>query len=186
MAGITLRQATTIVETALQKGRETGCAPLAVAVLDAGGHLKAFAREDGAGILRPQIALGKAWGALGMGVGSRAFAKRLADNPQQHSFFTALNAMSDGRVVPVPGGVLVRDAADAVIGAVGISGDVSDTIGRIVSGNPAGNPALNVGGLPPSPPPPAPQPNRLMLVNTTAKTIPAKRLNGVFPPFDIR
>ena len=123
---ITLQQATTIVEAALRKGRETGCAQLAVAVLDAGGHLKAFAREDGAGIIRPQIAMGKAWGALGMGVGSRALARRLAEEPQQHPFFTALNAMSEGRVVPVPGGVLIRDAGAAVIGAVGISGDVSD------------------------------------------------------------
>jgi uncharacterized protein GlcG (DUF336 family) len=69
--GLTLPQATTIVEAALRKARETGCAPLAVAVLDDGGHLKAFAREDGAGIIRPQIAFGKAWGALGMGMGSR-------------------------------------------------------------------------------------------------------------------
>ena len=67
---LTLKQATTIVEAALRRGRETSCAPLAVAVLDGGGHLKTFGREDGAGILRPQIALGKAWGALGMGVGS--------------------------------------------------------------------------------------------------------------------
>jgi uncharacterized protein GlcG (DUF336 family) len=126
MPGITLQQASVVVESALRRGRETGCAPLAVAVLDDGGHLKAFAREDGAGIIRPQIAMGKAWGALGMGVGSRALARRLADNPQQHPFFTALNAMSDGRVVPVPGGVLIRDAAGTVLGAVGISGDTSD------------------------------------------------------------
>jgi uncharacterized protein GlcG (DUF336 family) len=123
---LTLSQATTIVGAALRRARETSCAPLAVAVLDAGGNLKAFAREDGAGILRPQIAMGKAWGALGMGVGTRALARRLADQPQQHPFFTALNAMSEGRVVPVPGGVLIRDAGGAVIGAVGISGDVSD------------------------------------------------------------
>jgi uncharacterized protein GlcG (DUF336 family) len=126
VGGITLQQATTIVEAALRKGRETGCAPLAVAVLDDGGHLKAFAREDGAGIIRPQIAVGKAWGALGMGFGSRALARRVAEQPQQQSFFVALNAMSEGRVVPAPGGVLIRDAAGAVIGAVGISGDVSD------------------------------------------------------------
>jgi uncharacterized protein GlcG (DUF336 family) len=123
---ITLTQATTIVQAALAKGRDTGCAPLAVAVLDDGGHLKAFAREDGAGILRPQIAFGKAWGALGMGLGSRAFAKRIAEQPGAPSFFTALAAMSDGRVVPVPGGVLIRDGGRAVIGAVGISGDTSD------------------------------------------------------------
>ena len=126
MAGITLQQATTVVEAALRKGRETGCAPLAVAVLDDGGHLKAFAREDGAGIIRPQIAVGKAWGALGMGMGSRALARRVAEQPQQAPFFAALNAMSDGRVVPAPGGALIRDVGGTVIGAVGISGDVSD------------------------------------------------------------
>jgi uncharacterized protein GlcG (DUF336 family) len=123
---LTLRQATTIVEVSLRTGRETGCAPLAVAVLDAGGHLKAFAREDGAGIVRPQIAIGKAWGALGMGLGSRTLARRVADQPQQQAFFAALNAMSGGRVVPAAGGVLIRDAGGAVLGAVGISGDVSD------------------------------------------------------------
>jgi uncharacterized protein GlcG (DUF336 family) len=123
---LTLQQATTIVQAALRTGRETNCAPLAVAVLDAGGHLKAFAREDGAGIVRPQIAVGKAWGALGMGLGSRTLARRVAEQPQQQAFFAALNAMSDGRVVPAAGGVLIRDAGGAVIGAVGISGDVSD------------------------------------------------------------
>jgi uncharacterized protein GlcG (DUF336 family) len=123
---LTLGQATTIVEIALKKGRETSCAPLTVAVLDAGGHLKAFAREDESGILRPQIAIGKAWGALGMGLGSRAFAKRIAEQPQAPSFFSALAAASEGRMVPVPGGVLIRDASKSVIGAVGISGDTSD------------------------------------------------------------
>lgn len=123
---LTLAQATTIVQSALAKGRETGCAPLTVAVLDAGGHLKALAREDESGILRPQIAMGKAWGALGMGLGSRAFAKRIAEQPGAPSFFNALAAMSEGRVVPVPGGVLIRDSTKAVIGAVGISGDTSD------------------------------------------------------------
>jgi len=124
---LTLQQATTIVETALRTGRETSCAPLAVAVLDAGGHLKAFAREDGAGIVRPQIAVGKAWGALGMGFGSRTLARRVADGQaQQQAFFAALNAMSDGRVVPAAGGVLIRDAAGNILGAVGISGDTSD------------------------------------------------------------
>ena len=126
MAGLALEQATTIVENALRKARATSCAPLAVAVLDAGGHLKAFAREDGAGIVRPQIAIAKAWGALGMGVGTRALARRISEQPQLGPFFVALNAMSEGRVVPVPGGVLIRDAGGGVIGAVGVSGDVSD------------------------------------------------------------
>jgi uncharacterized protein GlcG (DUF336 family) len=124
---LTLQQATTIVQAALGKGRELSLAPLAIAVLDAGGHLKAFAREDGSGIVRPQIAIGKAWGALGMGLGSRTLAKRVAEQgPQQQAFFAALNAMSEGRVVPAAGGVLIRDGGGALIGAVGISGDVSD------------------------------------------------------------
>ncbi len=126
MAVLTLQQATTIVQAALAEARATRCAPLAVAVLDAGGHLTAFAREDGAGIARPQIALGKAWGALGMGVGTRALARRLADHPQLAPFFASLSGLTEGRVVPVPGGVLIRDTAGAVIGAVGISGDTSD------------------------------------------------------------
>src|SRR5262245_11786741 len=127
MAELSLQQATTIVEASLRKGRETGCAPLAVAVLDAGGHLKAFAREDGAGIIRPQIAMGKAWGALGMGAGSRTFARRVSEQPQQQAFFAALNAMSDGRVVHAPGGGPIRGGAGGGdSGAVRISGDGSD------------------------------------------------------------
>jgi uncharacterized protein GlcG (DUF336 family) len=126
MAGIGLGQAMTIVEAALRKARETGCAPLAVAVLDDGGHLKAFAREDGAGIIRPQIAMGKAWGALGMGMGSRALARRVTGEAPQLAFFDALNAMSGGRVVPAAGGVLIKDGGGSLLGAVGISGDTSD------------------------------------------------------------
>jgi len=126
MAGITLKQAMTIVEVALQKARDSGCAPLAIAVLDDGGHLKTFAREDGAGIVRPQIAIGKAWGALGMGMGSRALARRVSGEAPQLAFFDALNAMSGGRVVPAAGGVLIKDGAGSVLGAVGISGDTSD------------------------------------------------------------
>ena len=124
---LTLGQATTVVESAIKKGRELSLAPLTVAVLDAGGHLKSLAREDGSGIVRPQIAIGKAWGALGMGFGSRTLAKRVAEQgPQQQAFFAALNAMSEGRVVPAAGGVLIRDGGGSIIGAVGISGDVSD------------------------------------------------------------
>ena len=119
---VTLAQASTIVDTALKKGRETHCAPLTVAVLDAGGHLVAFKREDKSGILRFDIAFGKAWGALGMGFGSRELAERAGKNPL---FFGVLATVSQGRLVPVPGGVLIKDA-DAVLGAVGISGDTSD------------------------------------------------------------
>ena len=123
MSTVTLAQASIIVDTALKKGRETKSAPLTVAVLDPGGHLVAFKREDKSGILRFDIAYGKAWGALGMGFGSRALFGRAAQNP---GFFTALAAASGGRMVPNPGGVLIRNAEGDVIGAVGISGDTSD------------------------------------------------------------
>ena len=123
MANLSLEQASIIVDAALRKGRETACAPLTVAVLDAGGHLVCFKREDRSGILRFDIAFGKAWGALGFGMGSRELASRAAKVPM---FFTAVAAASGGRLVPVPGGVLVRDRSGDVIGAVGISGDVSD------------------------------------------------------------
>ena len=123
MPSLTLSQASTIVDVALQKGRASNYAPLVVAVLDAGGHLVAFKREDKTGIMRFDIAFGKAWGALGMGFGSREIAVRAATNPV---FFSALAVASGGRFVPVPGGVLIRDAAGEVIGAVGVSGDTSD------------------------------------------------------------
>ena len=120
---VTLAQASTIVDVALKKGRETNCAPLTVAVLDSGGHLVAFKREDRSGILRYDIAYGKAWGALGMGFGSRELAERAGKNPL---FFGVLASVSQGRLIPVPGGVLIKDAGGATLGAIGISGDTSD------------------------------------------------------------
>jgi len=123
MAGLSLDAAKIIAEAALAAGREKGFMPLTVAVLDAGGHLVAFLREDGSGILRPEVATGKAWGALGLGTSTRMLRDRLADRP---AFQAALAAASGGKFIPVPGGVLIRDADGDVIGAVGISGDTSD------------------------------------------------------------
>jgi uncharacterized protein GlcG (DUF336 family) len=118
-----LASAETIVDGAIAAGRDAGLLPLTVAVLDAGGHLVVLKREDGAGILRADIAIGKAWGALGMGVSSRTIGVRLRDRP---AFQGALAAASDGRFIAVPGGVLVLNDSQQVIGAVGISGDASD------------------------------------------------------------
>ena len=123
MTVVTLAQASTIVDAALRKGRDTNCAPLTIAVLDAGGHLVAFKREDKSGLLRFDIAFGKAWGGLGMGFGSRTLAARAAKTPM---FFTAPAAASEGRVVTNPGGVLIRNGGGDIVGAVGISGDTSD------------------------------------------------------------
>lgn len=119
---LTLEQASIIVDKAIAKGREMKIRPLCVAVLDDGGHVKALKREDGASILRPQIAIGKAWGSLGMGESSREIGQRLKERP---AFLGALSAMSEGKVVPVPGGVLILKD-NTIIGAVGISGASSD------------------------------------------------------------
>lgn len=123
MTSISLAQADAIADRALAKGREMRFAPLTVAILDAGGHLKVLKRGDGSSILRPEIAIGKAWGVLGMGFGGRELARRAERMP---AFFTALNAMSGGRMVPVAGGALIRDAGGAIVGSIGISGDTSD------------------------------------------------------------
>lgn len=119
---LTLAKASIIVDQTLAKARELALRPMCVAVLDEGGHLKALKREDGAGILRPQIAIGKAWGALGMGESSRAIGQRLQERV---AFLGALSDMSDGKVVPVAGGVLILQDHD-VVGAVGVSGGTSD------------------------------------------------------------
>jgi uncharacterized protein GlcG (DUF336 family) len=120
---ITLAQASTIVDVALKKGRELKLKPLVVAVLDAGGHMVVYKREDKSPILRFQIASGKAYGALGMGMGSRGLFERTQKNPM---FVQMLGMLSGGRVMSVPGGVLILDAQGDTIGAVGISGDTSD------------------------------------------------------------
>jgi uncharacterized protein GlcG (DUF336 family) len=120
---IDLAQATTIVDKALAYGRTLGLPPLTVAVLDAHGCLVSFKREDGSSLLRPDIAQAKAYGTLAMGIGSRAIAQRAAVAP---SFVSAVNALAGGRLIPVPGGVLIRSATKAIIGAVGITGAISE------------------------------------------------------------
>jgi uncharacterized protein GlcG (DUF336 family) len=119
---ITLEQAIRIAAGTLARGREQQAKPLTVVVLDTGGHVVVTYREDRSGILRVQIATGKAWGALGMGVSSRELARRAANNPP---FAAAMSAASEGRMIPVPGGVLIRADGD-IIGAVGVSGDTSE------------------------------------------------------------
>jgi len=120
---VTLAQASTIVDAVLKKARELKQMPQTVVVLDSGGHVVCAKREDGSGIVRFEIAVGKAYGALGMGWGSRTMMERAAQNP---NFLTSIVAASGGRLVPNPGGVLIRDANNAVLGAIGISGDTGD------------------------------------------------------------
>ena len=120
---LSLDTARTIVAAARAHGSAEGFKPLTVVVLDAGAHVVAVEREDGASIKRFEIAFGKAHGALALGMGSRAIMARAE---QQAYFVAAATSAIGGSLVPVPGGVLVRDTGGALIGAVGISGDTSD------------------------------------------------------------
>ena len=120
---VTLAQASTIVDAALKTARDKNQMSQTVVVLDPGGHVVCAKREDGSGIVRYEIAFGKAYGALGMGWGSRTMMERAAQNP---NFLSSIVGASGGRLVPNPGGVLVRDANNVIIGAVGISGDTGD------------------------------------------------------------
>ncbi len=123
MSKITLAQASRLIEGALAKAAELEAAPLTIAVLDPGGHLVAFQRQDNSGIMRPDIAQAKAWGSLGFGASSRVLAGIAQQNPNLVSAFVGV---SGGRLVPAPGGVLIRDGGGELVGAVGITGDVSD------------------------------------------------------------
>ncbi|WCT72468.1 heme-binding protein [Sphingomonas naphthae] len=123
MSRISLAQANAIIAAALDKGGALGLKPLSVAVLDAGGHLIAFARQDGASTLRLQIASGKAGGALALGISSRKIADMAAERP---SFVASLGPIAPHGVIPAAGGVIVVDGEGAPIGAVGVTGDTSD------------------------------------------------------------
>ncbi|WP_242151266.1 GlcG/HbpS family heme-binding protein [Sphingomonas sp. BAUL-RG-20F-R05-02] len=123
MTRLTLEVATRIVDAALAHAASRDAKPLAVVVLDAGTHPLVLKRNEAASLFRAEIATAKAHGALGMGSGSRTLAERAAASP---SFFTALSAVTAGRIVPAPGGVLIRAADGGIVGAVGISGDQSD------------------------------------------------------------
>ncbi|MEI7530951.1 MAG: heme-binding protein [Betaproteobacteria bacterium] len=122
MSNVTLAQADIIATETLKKGRELGLHPLTVVVLDSGGFIKVLKREDHCSLLRQDIAIGKAWGVLGMGFGGQEMARRAEKMP---TFFTALNVMSEGKMVPVPGGVLIKNSEGHIIGSVGVTGDTS-------------------------------------------------------------
>jgi uncharacterized protein GlcG (DUF336 family) len=120
---ISLTEAQVIVEGATKFARVGGFPPMTIAVLDAAGNLVSFAREDSASLLRERIARGKAYGAVAMGTGSRSLAKRAQTHPE---FVNSLIGLAGGYLVPVPGGVLVRDAEGSIVGAVGVSGHGPD------------------------------------------------------------
>jgi uncharacterized protein GlcG (DUF336 family) len=120
---ITLTDARNILDASLSEARARNCPPMTVAVMNAAGQLVAFASEDGSSLLRERIARAKALGALNMGMGSRALARRASEHPH---FINAVTALADGNLVPVPGGVIVRDDRDVVMGAVGVSGHHPD------------------------------------------------------------
>lgn len=126
MSELTLHQANRLIDATLTTARKMEMPPLAVAVLDAGGHLKSLQREDGVSFLRVQICQAKAWGALGLATDSRELADRYQQDELQRGFINALNAMSGGKLIPLPGGVLIRDPSGQVLGAVGVAGGPSE------------------------------------------------------------
>ena len=121
--GIGLKQASEIVDQALAHARRSELPPMTVVVLDAGGRIVVMKREDGSSLLRPDIANAKAYGSLSMGMGSRALGERAETHP---AFVASVTALAGGQLVPVAGGVIIRDQADTVIGAVGVSGALPD------------------------------------------------------------
>jgi uncharacterized protein GlcG (DUF336 family) len=123
MTTLTLQIANQIIAAALAKSKQSGWQPMGIAVLDAAGNLKAFASEDGASMFRFDIARAKAWGAVGMGVSSGTLAQRAKDNP---NFFVALAATAQGRFLPQPGAVVIKDGQGQVLGAVGASGGTGE------------------------------------------------------------
>ncbi|MDP3699716.1 MAG: heme-binding protein [Hylemonella sp.] len=123
MKTLTLAQAQQIIAGALAHSKAAGYKPMGIAVLDEAGHLKAFAREDGASMFRFDIAQAKAWGAVGMGVSSRLLGQRAKDNP---NFFVSLAATAGGKFLPQTGAVLIRNAVGELLGAVGASGGTGD------------------------------------------------------------
>ncbi len=120
---LTLDVARNVADAALAKSKELGLKPIAVAVFDDRGCLRSFAAQDGTSLMRAEVAQGKAYGALALGMGSRAIFKRAQEQP---FFVDAVNTLAQGKIIPVPGGVLMRDNGGMLLGAVGVSGDTSD------------------------------------------------------------
>lgn len=123
MPDLSLDIARKILDAALAKVIEMKLKPMCITVLDARGCVKASLAQDGTSLMRGEVAHGKAYGALAMGLGSRALFKRAEEQPY---FIGAVNTMARGALIPVPGGVLIHDASGSLLGAVGISGDTSD------------------------------------------------------------
>ncbi len=123
MTSLTLNQANHIIEAALKRSNEKGYKPMAMVVLDEAGHVKSSQRQDGASMFRIEVATGKAWGAVGMGVASRVLAERAKDNP---NFFLSLASTAHGKFLPQTGAVMIKDASGKILGAVGASGGTGD------------------------------------------------------------
>ena len=120
---LTLANAKTILEHAFKEQQKQGFKPMAIVVLGSGGSIKASESQDGTSLIRPKVAHGKAYGAYAVGMGSRALFERAKAEP---FFIQSVNALCDGALVPVPGGVLIRDQDGNLLGAVGVTGDISD------------------------------------------------------------
>ncbi|WP_432698082.1 GlcG/HbpS family heme-binding protein [Marinobacterium sp. YM272] len=123
MEKLNLESSIKITQAAFEKSKELNTAPLTVAILDSGGAVISLQRQDGASLMRPDIAIGKAWGAVALGKPSRLLGQDAQERP---AFISAINTLARGNIVPVAGGVLVRNSDNEIVGAVGITGDLSD------------------------------------------------------------
>ena len=126
MSELSLQKANELIDEVLRTARNKKMPPLAVAVFDSGAYLKAFQREDGVSFLRAQIAQAKAWGALAMACNTRQLADRFQQGDVQQGFINALNTMTEGKIIPLPGGVLVHNDKKEIIAAVGAAGGLSE------------------------------------------------------------
>ncbi len=125
MTELTLAQANELISGVFTQAQQRNMPALAVAVLDSGGHIKALQRQDGVSFLRPRIAEAKAWGALALAADSDTLAERYQRDELQRGFINALNSMTEGRLIPLPGGVLIHDEQGSIIGAIGAAGGES-------------------------------------------------------------
>ena len=118
-----LTNANTIISQALAHAKSANFKPLGIVILDIRATVKASSVADGSSLARFDIARAKAKGALSFNMGTRALEKLAKERP--HFFAGAVSAI-EGGIVPVPGGVLIKDKDGTILGAVGVSGDTSD------------------------------------------------------------
>ncbi len=123
MRGLTLAEALAMIEGTFASARKRKAHPLSAIVLDAGGRVKAFQKQDGASLMRFEIAYGKAFGSLSLNRSSRQVLQKFREKPH---FMSDLHDLADGPLFMEGGGQLIRDSSGEIVGALGVTGDVNE------------------------------------------------------------